>query len=695
MFSSWKRHKWRVVLAAIIGVLVLVRVADWLIWLRQPPDIREYATVRAEWDSTEPPISPASKERLASRFFEIARRYPGTVGGLSAFMAAALNPDTSAGREAQQGFTRQLETADVGALAQAFEWSWGPWETLEPFAPAILARARQSLDHPRTGRLLAAVCAITEPRTRDGREPSPLYTEAADLIADRYADSPDIGHFCEGIGISSHGTQRWAPRFERHLRAILKANRDRAVRCRAQFALASVMQNAPEDRQGEAESLFEQYCAEFDGKHVYSFQRVEQQLRHAAQVQLNELRFRAVGRPAPELTGVDLDGRPLDLGDYRGRVVLLSFWATWCFPCMKLIPHERDLVARFHGEPFEILGVNCDRDVGKARDAVTRTGMTWRSLRDRTEGARAAITSEWKLVGYPTLYLIDHHGIIRKRWIGGPTPEELTRMTAVLIDAARRNIGAEAMHAVVAALPLSPAPKTNIGPPPTDALSSPNTGFLDKVSRAADGSTAKYVVFVPRDYAGEESVPAILFLHGAGRRGTDGRSQTIGGLAHAIREMNEIFPFIVIFPQAREDEGWTPESAGGKRALAILRQVQSEYRVDADRVALTGVSMGGEGTWSLAVAEPDRWSAIVPICHGWKPDQAARLKDLPCWCFHGDADKVIPAAQSREMVRAIQQAGGQPLYQEFIGIDHDQCASRAYAMPELYEWLLLQHRARR
>ena len=150
-------------------------------------------------------------------------------------------------------------------------------------------------------------------------------------------------------------------RFERHLRAILKVNRDRSVRCRAQFALASVVQNAPEDRQAEAETLFEQYCAEFDGKLVYSFQGIEKMLNHVAQVQLKELRFRAVGRPAPEITGVDLNGQPLSLSEYRGRVVLLNFWATWCFPCMKLIPHEQELVARFQGEPFEIIGVNCDQ----------------------------------------------------------------------------------------------------------------------------------------------------------------------------------------------------------------------------------------------------------------------------------------------------------------------------------------------
>lgn len=104
--------------------------------------------------------------------------------------------------------------------------------------------------------------------------------------------------------------------------------------------------------------------------------------------------------------------------------------------------------------------------------------------------------------------------------------------------------------------------------------------------------------------------------------------------------------------------------------------------------------MGGQGTWSLAAADPKRWAAIVPICHGGDAKSAARLKDIPCWCFHGDADKVIPVRQSREMVEAIKDAGGRPLYQEFIGIGHDESADHTYALPDLYEWLLLQNRTR-
>ena len=299
--------------------------------------------------------------------------------------------------------------------------------------------------------------------------------------------------------------------------------------------------------------------------------------------------------------------------------------------------------------------------------------MTWRSFRDHTEDRVAAITGDWKVIGYPTLYLIDHHGIIRKRWIGGPTPEELTHMTAVLIDAARRNLAPEAMHSVVAALPLSPDSKATINSRPTETPTTPNTGFCDKVFREADGSEVKYVVFVPRDYTGDKTVPAILFLHGAGSRGTDGRRQTIGGLANAIRQKKENFPFLVIFPQARER----------RRLDAGIRGGPARHRdPEAGAVGVSHRSGSGRAHrrfhgWPRDLesrrGRTNHWSAIVPICHGWKPNQAARLKDLPCWCFHGDADEMIPASQSREMVRAIQEAGGKPLYQEFIGVDHNQC----------------------
>jgi predicted peptidase len=132
-----------------------------------------------------------------------------------------------------------------------------------------------------------------------------------------------------------------------------------------------------------------------------------------------------------------------------------------------------------------------------------------------------------------------------------------------------------------------------------------------------------------------------------------------------------------------------------RRALAILAQTEADYRIDPDRIALTGVSMGGAGTWSLAAADPKRWSAIVPISHGGDAASAAKLVGVPCWCFHGAADRMIPPFQSREMVAAITRAGGRPFYQEFPSVCHNDCPEHVYAMNDLFEWLLAQNHSRR
>ena len=425
--------------------------------LRQPPDIREYWSIRRDWDAAGQDANAATKNRLATQYLDVAHRHPGTVGGLSALPLASTHaPDTTVGKEARQQLAEQFETADIGNITAAFYRSSGQWHTIQNLAPTLLARARNSPDHPKTAQLLSEICVIMNPSEHG--EPSAIYDDAADLIADRYASSPDIHHFCEILS-RFHGSPPWAGRYERHLRAILQVNQDRKVRCSAQFSLASVVQVTSEHRLAEAEALFEQFCTEFDGKHSYSYQRIEKALIRAAKNQLKELQFRASGMAAPDIAGMDLDDQPMKLSDYRGRVVLLNFWATWCFPCMKLIPHEREVVAKFQGQPFDIIGVNCDDDIQKARDAVVRSKMTWRSFHNQVDG-KPTITKEWNILGYPTLYLIDHHGTIRKRWVGAPRTDVLEHMVSVLVDAARRKVSPDAMQPVVAALPL-PSANTN------------------------------------------------------------------------------------------------------------------------------------------------------------------------------------------------------------------------------------------
>ena len=223
----------------------------------------------------------------------------------------------------------------------------------------------------------------------------------------------------------------------------------------------------------------------------------------------------------------------------------------------------------------------------------------------------------------------------------------------------------------------------------------PATGFLDRTIKDADGKEAKYVLFVPDGYKadGDKAYPVILFLHGSGETGDDGKKQSGTGLGPAIRNEEKAgkhFPFFVVFPQSQE-RTWKADSKDGQRAIAILDAVEKDYKIDEKRQYLTGLSMGGFGTWSLAEKYPDRWAAIVPVCGGGNPADVKAIKDIPCWVFHGEADKTVNVEKGRQMVAALKEAGGKPKFTEYPGVGHNSW-DKAYATPELYEWLLEQHK---
>jgi predicted peptidase len=210
-------------------------------------------------------------------------------------------------------------------------------------------------------------------------------------------------------------------------------------------------------------------------------------------------------------------------------------------------------------------------------------------------------------------------------------------------------------------------------------------GFLDRTYEGPDGK-GKYVLFVPHEYKGDKPYPLILFLHGLGESGADGVRQTKVGLGPAVKKNEKSFGFFVLFPQSQK-RTWQADSADARRALAILGQVEKEYKIDAKRVYLTGLSMGGYGTWSLAAKHPKRWAAIAPVCGGGNPAKADQIKDIPCWCFHGDADRAVPVAKSRDMIAALKKAGAEPKYTEYPGVGHNSW-DRAYGTVELFDWLL-------
>jgi predicted peptidase len=234
-----------------------------------------------------------------------------------------------------------------------------------------------------------------------------------------------------------------------------------------------------------------------------------------------------------------------------------------------------------------------------------------------------------------------------------------------------------------------------------DVCASANNGksktrYADRVSLfekrlvTVDGIETIYRVYAPRDAEGP--LPAILFLHGAGESGSDGLLQTTVGIGPAIERAPERFPALVVFPQASRGYGWRAFNLAA--AEAALDDVAASYPVDQSRVSVTGISMGGYGTWLLALQRPERFAAAVPVCGGL--DRAARmtyaqaaqrLASMPQWAFHGDRDDIIPPDESRLMVRALEAAGAPVRYTEYPGVRHNSW-DRAYAEPELMPWLL-------
>lgn len=145
----------------------------------------------------------------------------------------------------------------------------------------------------------------------------------------------------------------------------------------------------------------------------------------------------SVGKEIIDLEGEDTDGKTLKLSDYRGKVVLLDFWATWCGPCMKMVPHERDLVARMNDKPFALIGVNGDREYDDAyADVVAKERISWRSFKNSQGDDNPDIAGAWGHEAWPTLYLVDHKGIIRQFWVGVPKEEDLDREIDKLVEAA-------------------------------------------------------------------------------------------------------------------------------------------------------------------------------------------------------------------------------------------------------------------
>jgi predicted peptidase len=197
----------------------------------------------------------------------------------------------------------------------------------------------------------------------------------------------------------------------------------------------------------------------------------------------------------------------------------------------------------------------------------------------------------------------------------------------------------------------------------------------------------QYLLYLPDGYETDERHwPLLLFLHGAGSRGTELDSVKIDGPPRMIEEGHR-FPFLVVSPQCPAEEWWTADVL-----VALLDEVVETYRIDENRVYVTGLSMGGFGTWRLAAAIPNRLAAIVPICGGGDPKTAEAIKGIPTWVFHGAKDQVVALAKSTEMVSALYRAGSDVRFTVYPEGDHVDAWREAYADETLWKWLIAQQR---
>jgi len=202
--------------------------------------------------------------------------------------------------------------------------------------------------------------------------------------------------------------------------------------------------------------------------------------------------------------------------------------------------------------------------------------------------------------------------------------------------------------------------------------------------------TANYLLYLPKDYTdyGRKS-PLMLFLHGAGERGSNLELIKKHGPPKLIEQGKE-FPAIVVAPQCPADQRWY-ERWNRKMLETLLDDIVENYNVDTDRIYLTGMSMGGLATWRLAADHPGRFAAIVPICGGGSADWGPRLAHLPVWTFHGQRDRTIPIRRSEEMVMALRQYGSDIRFTVYPEAGHDSW-TQAYDTEELYTWLFKQKR---
>jgi thiol-disulfide isomerase/thioredoxin len=382
----------------------------------------------------------SARETVAGRLVQLAEDNPGRLVEIAALCRGfAGSPRSPAGKKALGRLAPpRLKEVNLAELRDVVDGMKDANEVADPqdreqFARVLFRRVEQTPTHADAAWMLNYLCGWSQ---RDQAKVPESFAGAAELIRKHHLASPDIANVGEYVGgILSTSAPAWAGQYETLLQAIARENRSRYVRGQARFALAKVALGAGEARQDEAIELFRAYQKEFDGKDSRTA-GVENAQRQSADEHIKTIGALRIGKPAPEIEGLDTDGKPLKLSDYWGKVVMLSVWGTWCPPCMKFVPHERKLADRMKGKPFALIGINQDGYGERFRARMKKEGISWPSFRDKRKG-KADITDELSLV-FPSVVLIDHAGVVRGWWKGTPAPEALDQEIDKLVEVASK-----------------------------------------------------------------------------------------------------------------------------------------------------------------------------------------------------------------------------------------------------------------
>lgn len=237
------------------------------------------------------------------------------------------------------------------------------------------------------------------------------------------------------------------------------------------------------------------------------------------------------------------------------------------------------------------------------------------------------------------------------------------------------------------------------------ASADPTRMFEPREYSDGEGSVLRYRLLKPLNYRPGKKYPLVVFLHGAGERGDDNTSQLKHGMADFCKpEWREKFNCYIVAPQCPKGEKWAdvdwsknsieyPEQISDSLGLTfkVIDSMVEDAGVDKNRIYMTGLSMGGYGTWDAIARRPDFFAAAMPICGGGDPSTASKISHIPLHCFHGGADSVVKPEFSRAMISALKDAGGKPIYTEYPGVGHDSW-SQTYAEEANIEWLFAQRK---